>query len=161
MIAKARAAWEAGQGHQVMIVRVTGVIIEHGKILLLDQHANESRHWSLPGGAVQEGETLQAALVREMHEETGLHIRVADLLYVCDYFAKSSHVVHITFVCERIGGILGMIKHGMDSAPIRGVEFVPIFDLQARGFSACFKELALNDFPDRGSYMGLKENIGL
>ena len=38
------------------------------------------RSWSLPGGKVEEGETLAAALVREMREETGLDVEPGRLL---------------------------------------------------------------------------------
>jgi ADP-ribose pyrophosphatase YjhB (NUDIX family) len=56
-------------------VRVTGVVIEDDRILLLDQDTGTGRSWSLPGGKVEEGEALAAALVREMREETGLEVR--------------------------------------------------------------------------------------
>ena len=55
-----------------MRVRVTGVVIEDGRILLLNQDADAGRSWSLPGGKLEDGETLAEALVREMKEETGL-----------------------------------------------------------------------------------------
>ena len=49
-----------------MHVRVTGVVIEDDRVLLLNQDTDTGRSWSLPGGKVEEGETLAAALVREM-----------------------------------------------------------------------------------------------
>jgi ADP-ribose pyrophosphatase YjhB (NUDIX family) len=51
-------------------VRVTGVVIEDDRILLLNQDTDTGRSWSLPGGKVEEGETIRDALVREMREET-------------------------------------------------------------------------------------------
>ena len=47
-----------------MHVRVTGVVIEDDRILLLNQDTDTGRSWSLPGGKVEEGETLADALVR-------------------------------------------------------------------------------------------------
>ncbi|MFK4043127.1 NUDIX domain-containing protein [Nonomuraea wenchangensis] len=47
-----------------MKVRVTGVLIEDGRLLLLDQDTGGGRSWSLPGGKVESGEPIGDALVR-------------------------------------------------------------------------------------------------
>lgn len=60
-----------------------------------------------------------------------------------------------------MGGTLGAIKAGADSRPIRAVEFVKLADLPSLGFSERFVELARAGWPDAGSYMGPKSNIGL
>lgn len=145
-----------------MRVRVTGVVIEDGRILLLNQDTDTGRSWSLPGGKVEEGEPLATALVREMREETGLDVEPGRLLYVCDHLpGNGTHVVHMTFEARRTGGTVGDIVAGADSAPIRGVEFVKLTDLPALGFSDLFTELATAGFPGAGSYMGPKSAIGL
>jgi ADP-ribose pyrophosphatase YjhB (NUDIX family) len=144
-----------------MKVRVTGVLIEDGKMLLLNQDTDNGRSWSLPGGKVEEGETLSGALEREMQEETGLTTEVKELLYICDYFNTDTHVVHITFRVTRTGGILGEVVEGLDTNVIRSVEFVPIDQLESKGFSKKFQEIVSDNFPNKGSYMGLKSNIGL
>ena len=141
-----------------MRVRVTGVVIEDGRILLLNQDAAD-RSWSLPGGKLEDGESLAEALVREMKEETGLDVKPARLLYVCDY--PSAQVVHMTFEARRTGGTVGDIKAGADTTPIRGVEFVKLSELPSRGFSDRFTGLAIAGFPGAGSYMGPKFAIGL
>lgn len=142
-----------------MHVRVTGVVIEDDRILLLNQDTGTGRSWSLPGGKVEEGETLAAALVREMREETGLEVEPGRLLYVCDHLPAS--VVHMTFEARRTGGTVGEVAHGVDTRPIRGVEFVKLADLPSLGFSERFGELAMAGFPGAGSYMGPKASIGL
>ena len=142
-----------------MRVRVTGVVVEDGRILLLNQDTDTGRSWSLPGGKLEAGETLAQALVREMREETGLDIEPGRLLYVCDHVP--AEVVHMTFEARRTGGTLGDVMAGADTTPIRGVEFVPVAKLPELGFSERFAELVTAGFPGAGSYMGPKSAIGL
>jgi ADP-ribose pyrophosphatase YjhB (NUDIX family) len=142
-----------------MRIRVTGVVIEDGRILVLNQDTDSGRSWSLPGGKLEEGETLAEALIREMKEETGLDIEPGRLLYVCDHL--SAQVVHMTFEARRTGGTVGDIAAGADTTPIRGVEFVPVPRLPALGFSDRFTALVTAGFPGAGSYMGPKSAIGL
>jgi ADP-ribose pyrophosphatase YjhB (NUDIX family) len=143
-------------------VRVTGVVIEDDRILLLDQDTDGGRSWSLPGGRVEEGESLAGALVREMREETGLEVEPGRLLYVCDYLPGDGvHIIHVTFEAQRTGGVFGAVISGADTHPIRGVEFVRLAKLPDLGFSERFAELARQGFPGAGSYMGAKASIGL
>ena len=145
-----------------MHVRVTGVVIEDDRILLLNQDTDTGRTWSLPGGKVEEGETLAEALVREMREETGLDVEPGRLLYVCDHLpGNGTHVVHLTFEAEVTGETAGDVAAGLDTRPIRGVEFVKLADLPSLGFGERFAELAMAGFPGAGSYMGPKASIGL
>lgn len=145
-----------------MHVRVTGVVIEDGRILLLNQDTGTGRSWSLPGGKVEDGETLAGALVREMREETGLEVEPGRLLYVCDHLpGDGTHVVHLTFEARRIGGVAEEVTAGLDTRPIRGTEFVRLDGLASLGFGARFAELAMAGFPGAGSYMGAKASIGL
>jgi ADP-ribose pyrophosphatase YjhB (NUDIX family) len=143
-------------------VRVTGVLMENGRILLLNQDTGTGRSWSLPGGKVEDGETLAGALVREMREETGLEVEPGRLLYVCDHLpGDGTYVVHLTFEARRLGGIAGKVTAGLDTRPIRGVEFVGLGRLASLGFGRRFAELATAGFPGAGSYMGAKASIGL
>ena len=143
-----------------MRVRVTGVVVEDGRILLLNQDADVGRSWSLPGGKLEDGETLAGALVREMKEETGLEVEPGRLLYVCDHLP--AQVVHMTFEARRTGGTVGDIAAGADTTPIRGRGVRALVGTARRlGSVTKFTELVLAGFPGAGSYMGPKSAIGL
>jgi ADP-ribose pyrophosphatase YjhB (NUDIX family) len=146
------------------VVRATAVLVEKGRILLVQQRVSElaTRTWSLPGGAVQSGESLERCLVREVKEETGLDIAVERLLYVCDRIEQGAHVVHISFAVRRTGGALTLGAEPEPGAnPIGDVKMVPLSSLGEYGFSERFRELAEAGFPDSGSYRGPVSNIGL
>ena len=87
-------------------IRVTGVLIEDDEILVVKQKVSESRNWSLPGGRLERGETLEQALKREIKEETGLIVEVVKLLYICDAGTSANTVLHISFLIERKGGVI-------------------------------------------------------
>lgn len=140
-------------------IRVTGILIEQEHILLVRQHIGPSRDWSLPGGKVHSGETLEAALVREIEEETGLTVRVKKLLYICDHPQAQPSILHITFLVERVEGELRRPTNEFDCNPIHDVQMVAIGALTDHGFSQRFRDLVRRGFPHAGSYAGLKDAI--
>ena len=142
-------------------VRATGVLIENNSLLLVKQKLANNKDWSLPGGRVEAGETLEQALIREMKEETGLDVEPIRLLYVCDVAASDNTVLHITFLTKQLGGKITLPTNEFDENPIHDVRFIPIDELNEYGISEKFVELIKNDFPNSGNYMGDKNNIGL
>ncbi|MFS1511471.1 NUDIX hydrolase [Chengkuizengella sp. SCS-71B] len=142
-------------------VRVTGILIENGKILLVKQNVTSDRIWSLPGGRVEQGETLEEAIIREIEEETGLTTKVLKLLYICDKPEASPSLLHITFLLKRIKGNIRLPSNEFDKNPISEVLMIPVNDLVEHGFSEKFMSIVQGNFPDSGSYKGLKSNIGL
>jgi 8-oxo-dGTP diphosphatase len=100
------------------VVGVGGVIIDQGRAVLIRRGSEPLlREWSIPGGTLEIGETLQEGVVRELLEETGIKVRVLDLIEVFDriYLEHGAaphqdkrkprfHYVIADYLCERLGG---------------------------------------------------------
>lgn len=153
----ARTSIGAVTGH--FEIRATALLVEDDALLVVQQ-AVGSRGWSLPGGRVEPGETLEDAVIREVAEETGLECRVDRLAYVADKPDSAPPIVHVTFVVSRVGGELRTPTNEFDANPIGAIEWAPIERLTDYGFTRRFADLAQRGFPDPG-YAGVRANIGL
>ena len=91
------------------ISAVAGVIVHNQNILLVKKNAIDNI-WSLPGGAVELGETLQSALIREVHEETSIEVNVlglitnSNVIRVDDKNNIRLHYVLSVYECSYIRG---------------------------------------------------------
>ena len=142
-------------------VRPSGVLLQGDRVLLIKQSVTAKRKWSLPGGRLEKGETIEHCLVRELKEETGLDVGVTHLLYVTDRFSGTGHVVHMMFLIESLdSNPLPFewrhedIHSSASSEPLREIRMVPCTQLESCGFGATFGQLVRDGFPDRGSYKG-------
>jgi 8-oxo-dGTP diphosphatase len=95
------------------IVGVGAVIVIDGKVVLIRRRFEPLKgQWSLPGGAVELGETLEASVAREMQEETGLEVQVGPVIEVFDRITIDDdrrvqyHYVLVDYLCWRIAGEL-------------------------------------------------------
>src|SRR5699024_10986018 len=81
----------------------TGLIREQGKVLMVN---NKVGRGSLAGGAVEKGETLEQAMIREVREETGLTVVMEHIVSVNEAFFKERghHALFITFKAKVING---------------------------------------------------------
>lgn len=143
-------------------VRPTGVLIEDGRMLLVRQRVYETRKWSMPGGGLEHGETIESCLKREMMEETGLAVRVKELLYVSERLRDSNvHIVYMMFLVEHSERVsLPSTWSHEDPAPSisttksREIRMVPIDELVDYGFPFRFQQVIKDGFPSKGSYIG-------
>ena len=102
---------------------VGALIFDRDRVLLV-QRGNEPLKgwWSLPGGAVETGERLEAAVLREVLEETNLVVKIVRFgeifeRLMLDADGKTEyHYVLLDYVCELVSGTLAA---GSDSADVR------------------------------------------
>ncbi len=137
-------------------IRLTGILVEDNKVLLVKEVLRERSRWNLPGGSLEAGETVEAGLVRELHEETGLDVRVDELLYVTDRFKTLGHqVVDLCFRVSRTGGCFAdRLADDGDGETLSEVRMVPLDELGAYGLGEKFVGLVRAGFPNKGSYAG-------
>lgn len=81
------------------------LIIEAGRGIVLIERANPPHGWALPGGFVDEGETVEHAARREAMEETGLEVHLTALLHVYSDPARDprKHTMSTVFVATAEG----------------------------------------------------------
>lgn len=110
------------------------ILVDGGVVLIKRAHPPLAGRWSLPGGAVELGETLHEAVVREMREETGLDVHVGPPIEVFDRITRDDtgrvhyHFVLIDYLCAPHGGTLVAGSDVADAVVVRA-DALDAFDL--------------------------------
>ncbi|MFJ7934931.1 NUDIX domain-containing protein [Sporosarcina sp. NPDC096371] len=84
---------------------------EHGdNVLLVKNKGRGASYYTLPGGAVEKGETLEEAAIREVKEETGLDVQLDGIFTVSEAFfeERGHHAIFFTFIGKIIGGAINI-----------------------------------------------------
>jgi len=126
------------------MVGVGGVVIDDGRTLLIRRASPPLKgEWSIPGGLLEVGETLERGVARELAEETGLEVRVLELIEVFerifpapantdgtpgDAARPQYHFVILDYLCEIRGGTLAAASDALEFAWAREEELTK-FDL--------------------------------
>ncbi|MGH9862373.1 MAG: NUDIX hydrolase [Candidatus Acidiferrales bacterium] len=131
------------------VVGVGGVVVREGSVLLVKRGAEPLRgQWSLPGGAVELGETLEEAVVRELCEETGLAVRVLELVEALERITRDDtgrphyHYVLLDYLCQAVGGTLHAGSDVVEVAWARPEEFAS-YSLSPPARAVCEKALEM------------------
>lgn len=118
------------------LVGVGGVVFNGGKVLIVKRGSEPSYgRWSIPGGLVNLGETAAEACAREVAEETGIIVKVGEVVDVCDYIERDDdgrvrfHYVIIDFLAEPVGGSLRAGSDALDA------KFVDVEELMNYDFT--------------------------
>lgn len=101
------------------------MVIQGNSVLLIRRGREPLKgEWSIPGGMLELGESLQEGVKREVLEETGLIVNPLEVMTVFDRVQKNGdrvqyHYVIVDYVCEPTGG---QLKSGSDVLDARWVE---------------------------------------
>lgn len=91
---------------------VAAIIQEEGKILATQRGYGEFKGgWEFPGGKVEPGESMQEALVREIHEELAIFIDVGKHIKTVEYQYPSFFLTMHCFLCTIKSGTILLLEH--------------------------------------------------
>jgi len=126
------------------MIGVGGVVIHEARTLLIRRGSAPLKgEWSIPGGLLEVGETLEQGVVRELAEETGLDVQVIELIEVFERIFPAPpnadgtpgnparpqyHFVILDYLCELRGGTTAAASDALEFAWAREEELVK-FDL--------------------------------
>lgn len=107
-----------------------GLIIKEGKILLVKRSNDPYKgFWAIPGGFVEQGETCEEAVAREIKEETGLEAKVKNLLGV--YSAPGRDPRQVITIAYTLSVEGGKVKKSEEATEIG---WFPLNDLPPLAF---------------------------
>ena len=138
------------------VIGVGGVIIDRGRAVLIRRGTEPLLgEWSIPGGTIEVGESLEEAVRRELLEETGLEVRVLELIELFDRIyrepGRSSandkrprfHYVIADYLCELVRGEPRAGSDVTDVALAREEELAK-FHLREKATSVLTKAFAMS-----------------
>ena len=95
------------------ILGIGAIILDRDRVLMVERGQPPLQgYWSLPGGALEPGETLEEGLRREILEETGLEIRPRGVVEIFERIMRDAagrteyHYVIVDYLCRVTGGTL-------------------------------------------------------
>ena len=107
---------------------VGAVVVRDGQILLIRRGRGPAQgQWSVPGGRVEFGETLQEAVIREVAEETGLDVVCGEYIGHVERIAEDYHYVILDFWADALSD--GPLVAGDDAAEAAWIDLSELGDI--------------------------------
>ncbi|MFY7752625.1 MAG: NUDIX domain-containing protein [Exiguobacterium acetylicum] len=111
--------------------RVCAALIEEKQILMVELHTPSRTFWTLPGGGVESGETKEQAVMREVLEETNLHVTIERQLYEISIDQGTETCFLVRRALGSSAPRLGIDPElSFDQQELRTVRFRPLEELQ-------------------------------
>lgn len=138
------------------------LILQHGRILVTENHDSKGPWYCLPGGGQILGETLTQAVSRECLEEIGTAIEVGDLMFIREYIADHHephegtaglHQIDFVFQCRVPETYVASNGHAPDSTQ-QAVRWMTIGELRSVRFFPQALLVALEAGDDAKKYLG-------
>ncbi|MDH4281102.1 MAG: (deoxy)nucleoside triphosphate pyrophosphohydrolase [Myxococcales bacterium] len=126
-------------------IRVVAALVEHGGRYLITQRRDTAvlpLLWDFPGGRVEEGESDEAALAREVHERLGAHVEVGQLIsfvnhpyerYAVDLYLYECTLLSEELHCRAVKSYAWVTSKEMESYPFTPVDEASMTKLLGEG----------------------------
>ncbi|MBH1941056.1 (deoxy)nucleoside triphosphate pyrophosphohydrolase [Mobilitalea sibirica] len=94
-------------------IEVVAAIIKDGDKILATQrgYGEFAGSWEFPGGKMEEGESREDALCREIKEELEVDIKVDDYLLTIEYDYPNFHLTMHCYFCHVVEGVINFVEH--------------------------------------------------
>lgn len=109
---------------------VAAVIVREGRVFATKRGYGEFEGgWEFPGGKVEDGETPEKALVREIKEELDAEIEVGEHLVTAEYDYETFHLSMRCYECSLVGEHMKLLEHSdakwVDKEGLDGLDWLP------------------------------------
>ncbi|MGL6197426.1 MAG: (deoxy)nucleoside triphosphate pyrophosphohydrolase [Lachnospiraceae bacterium] len=109
---------------------VAAIICKGGKVFATKRGYGDFKGgWEFPGGKLEDGETPEKALVREIEEELQTQISVGQLVDTIEYDYPDFHLTMHCYICEIVKGDLVLVEHSaakwLGKAELNSVDWLP------------------------------------
>lgn len=125
-------------------IRVYGILINNGQLLVSDEYIKKNKITKFPGGGLEFGEGPKDCLIREFKEELNLSIKVIEHFYTTDFYVNSSFdtnsqiisIYYIVIPAEKMEFKVSLSPHNYEvKEGAQSVRWIKLSELKENDFS--------------------------
>lgn len=125
-------------------IRVYGILINNGQLLVSDEYIKKNKITKFPGGGLEFGEGTKDCLIREFKEELNLSIKVIEHYYTTDFCVNSSFdtnsqiisIYYIVYPLEKMEFKVSLSSHNYEvKEGAQSVRWIKLSELKENDFS--------------------------